>query len=99
MEQRPVGADDERRRLGEREVAHVPLVELELDARLSRALARHRGSIAGDESTPITFRPISSRSGSRPSGADGELDDRPVRLGRQPDVEGDVLRHVGGHAS
>ena len=66
VEQRPVGADDERRRLGEREVAHVPLVELE--ARRPPQ-PRARAPAAASPGTSRLRSPSGrspSRSGSRP---------------------------------
>ena len=71
MEQRPERAIDQRCRLGQRELAHVTFVQLELHARLA-ARARACSSIAGDESIPSTGSPGRLRDGDRdPAVADG----------------------------
>ena len=56
MQERAGGAVHERRRLLERELAHVAEAEVE-------QLAARRPSIAGDESMPITVVPIACATG------------------------------------
>jgi hypothetical protein len=94
MKQRTERAVSERRRLGDGEVAHIPFVQLQLDARLGSARARnreHRGRRVDPDH--LALGPVRDRDRDPPV-ADRKLDERPVRSARQLDVE----RHVRGAA-
>ena len=79
----------------DREVAHVALVKLELDARRARPVVgngEHRRRGVDPDHAPLG--PLRNRDRDA-AGPDGELDDRPVRFAGKIDVEVDVVRHVG----
>jgi hypothetical protein len=96
MEERAERAVDKRGRLVEREVAHVGLAQIELDTRFGGTIARlreHRGrQIDADDRATGRQRDRDRH----PAVADRELDERSVRLPREPGIEGDVFRHVRG---
>ena len=87
-------AVDERRWLVEREVAHVALVQLELDSRLGGLLLRQcehrRRAVDADDLLAGLLRDRHRN----PPVADRELDDGPVGLADELEVERDVLGHV-----
>ena len=94
MEERPIRADHEIARLLVVEVAHVRLVELQLDAGLRCALARD-GEHRGGEVDPDHALPGALRDRYRdPTRTCRQLDDRAVGLLGEADVVVDVLRHV-----
>ena len=91
MEERAERAVDERGRLVELEVADVAEPEVEVGVERPR-LFEHRGRrVDADHGPPGGARDL----GGDAARADGELDDRPVRLLRERDVERDVLGHRG----
>jgi len=96
MEQRSVGAVDQRRLLGEHESAQVGLTEIELDADVggmgARLLEHRRGGVDADDGST---RCLCDRDRD-PAGPDRELDDGPVGSAGEVDRERDVLGHVGG---
>ena len=95
VQERAERAVDERGRLVEREVAHVALAQVELDARLGRAgagLLEHRRRGVDPDDLPAGR--LRDRNGDA-AVPDGELDERAVGLTGKLDVEGDVGRHVG----
>jgi ubiquinone/menaquinone biosynthesis C-methylase UbiE len=94
MEESSERAIDQRRGLVEGKVTHIALMQVELDASLGRAhtglLEHRRRRVDADHRSAGRLRdrdrdpPISDR----------KLDERPVRLACELDIEGDVPRHV-----
>ena len=94
MAERAERAVDEPGRLVQLEVAHVAFAQLEVDAGRGDALARlreHRGRRVDAEHAPAGL--ARDRDRDAPV-ADRELDERPVGLAGELDVERDVLGHV-----
>jgi hypothetical protein len=94
VQERAKRAVHQRRRLLEREVAHVALAQVEVDARLLRRRARlleHRRRAVGADH-PLPDRPRDRNCD--PTAAHGQLDHGAVRLPGELDVERDVLGHV-----
>jgi hypothetical protein len=92
VQERAVGAVDQRGRLLEPELAHVAEPEVEAVAARLASLREHRGRRVDPDHLPTDRLGHGDRDA---AGAHRELDDRPVRLLRELEVEGDVLRHVG----
>ncbi len=94
MQQGSERAIDQCRRLVQRELTHVALPQIEVDAsllcRLTR-LGKHRRRSIDPDHTPSDR--LRHRHRGSP-GPDRKLNDRPVRLSREVDVERDVLRHL-----
>ena len=94
MQERAERAVDQRRRLVENQVAHVALAQVELHTRLggtSTGLREHRRRrVNADHALASRLRDRNRH----PPIADRQLDQRPVRLARELDVEGDVGRHL-----
>ena len=99
VQQRAERAVDQRRRLVEGEVAHVALAQVELHARLGRTragLLEHRRRGVDADHPPAGRLRDRDRD---PTVPDRQLDQRPVGLAGQLDVEGDVGRHGADHSS
>jgi len=90
VEECPVRAVDERRRLVELQLAHVAESEVEIGVQLPRLREHRRRQVDADHGSPDRARDRRRD----PSGPDRELDHRPVRLLRERAVERDVGRHV-----
>ena len=93
VQERPERAVDQRRRLVQGEVAHVALAQVELHARLGRTgtgLLEHRRRRVDADDRPAGRLRDRDR---HPPVPDRQLDQRPVRLAGELDVEGDVGRH------
>jgi hypothetical protein len=93
VKERPEGAVDEARWLIEFEIAHVALAQIECDhclggRRVGLRQHRRRGIDPDDGPTGRTCH--RNRDATI---ADGELDEWPVDVGREADVERHVLRH------
>lgn len=87
-------AVDQRRRLVEGEVPHVALAQIEVGVRLGRAVAgqiEHRRRRVDADDAPTCRQRDRDRDSAV---AYRELDDRPICLSRESDVEGDVVGHV-----
>jgi hypothetical protein len=96
VQESAVRAVDQGRRFIQLELPHVAQTQVELDVRLRRAGARllqHRRRRVHADHLP-TGRPSDrDRHATVP---DRELDERTIRLACEPDVERNILRHVGG---
>ena len=92
--ERAEGAVDEAGRLIQLEVAHVGLAQLDVDTGPGDALAclrEHRGRLVDSDHAAAGL----AGDGDRDSPvADRQLDERPLALAGELDVEGNVRRHV-----
>jgi hypothetical protein len=96
VQERPVGAVDEARGLGELQIAHVSLAQVERHPGVGgrgAGLGEHggRGVDPDDGATGGE-----GHGDGHPAAADGQLDQGPGRVDREADVERHVLRHRCG---
>jgi Winged helix DNA-binding domain len=95
MQQRPPGAVDQGCRLVDFKLPYVSFAQVELDSRLSRSrsgLSEHRRRRVDPDHT--SARCLSNRDRNAP-GTDRKLDQWPVSLTSEPDVERDVSSAAG----